>query len=278
MATGSGESKTTSKKLFYVRDSVVDVEEDFNHEFKGHRNLAVEELPSWCYQPGSERRSRRAISRALNAFLNTGQGGTVYLGITDDGRVKGIRLTQYQKDHVVTGMVDLMGRYNPPVARHRWKIKFVPVVTLREEIEAGKGADVREGLDEETRQRPHLLRTPDYCWCDKDALAQFNMGFVAPDYVIEITALPFDTSNPENDAALPGGAVLYPIHEDEEGHAYFRRQACIYAYTMQEIKELTVQQVREHYQPTVDSLREHLYTLRSQSQQQKWESPDQKLK
>ncbi|CAH1269551.1 Hypp4201 [Branchiostoma lanceolatum] len=275
MATGSGESKTRSKKLFYIRDSVVDVEEDFNHEFKGHRNLAVEELPSWCYQPGSERRSRRAISRALNAFLNTGKGGTVYLGITDDGRVKGIRLTQYQKDHVVTGMVDLMGRYNPPVARHRWKIKFVPVVTLRDEIEAGKAADVREGLDEDTRQRPHLLRTPDYCWCDKDALAQFNRVFVAPDYVVEITVLPFDASNSENKAAHPGGVVLYPIHEDEEGHAYFRRQACIYAYTMQEIKELTVQQVREHYQPTVDSLRERLYALRSQGLHQKYRSPDQ---
>ncbi|XP_078608093.1 schlafen-like protein 2 [Branchiostoma floridae x Branchiostoma japonicum] len=278
MATGSGESKTRSKKLFYIRDSVVEVEEDFNHEFKGHRNLAVEELPSWCYQPGSERRSRRAISRALNAFLNTGKGGTVYLGITDDGRVKGIRLTQYQMDHVVTGMVDLMGRYNPPVARHRWKIKFVPVVTLREEIEAGKGADVREGLDEATRQRPHLLRTPDYCWCDKDALAQFNMGFVAPDYVVEITVLPFDVSNPGDEAAHPGGVVLYPIHEDEEGHAYFRRQACIYAYTMQEIKELTVQQVREHYQPTVDSLRKRLYALRSQSLQQKCLSPNQMSK
>ena len=34
--------------------------------------------------------------RAINAFLNTGNGGTVYLGIVDDGVVKGIRLSQYQ--------------------------------------------------------------------------------------------------------------------------------------------------------------------------------------
>ena len=48
---------------FYVRDSVVPFEEDAFHEFKGHRNLAVEELPPWCYIPGTDRRSRRAASR-----------------------------------------------------------------------------------------------------------------------------------------------------------------------------------------------------------------------
>ena len=37
-----------------------------------------------------------SIFRAINAFLNTGKGGTVYLGIVDEGVVKGIRLSQYQ--------------------------------------------------------------------------------------------------------------------------------------------------------------------------------------
>ena len=34
--------------------------------------------------------------RNINGFLNTGKGGTVYLGIVDDGRVKGLHMTQYQ--------------------------------------------------------------------------------------------------------------------------------------------------------------------------------------
>lgn len=34
--------------------------------------------------------------RNINAFLNTGKGGTVYLGIVDDGKVKGLRMSQYQ--------------------------------------------------------------------------------------------------------------------------------------------------------------------------------------
>lgn len=36
------------------------------------------------------------IDRAINGFLNTGKGGTIYLGINDEGVVKGIRLSQYQ--------------------------------------------------------------------------------------------------------------------------------------------------------------------------------------
>lgn len=34
--------------------------------------------------------------RNINGFLNTGKGGTIYLGIVDDGRVKGLQMTQYQ--------------------------------------------------------------------------------------------------------------------------------------------------------------------------------------
>ena len=34
--------------------------------------------------------------RVLNGFLNTGKGGTAYLGIVDNGRVKGICMTQFQ--------------------------------------------------------------------------------------------------------------------------------------------------------------------------------------
>lgn len=34
--------------------------------------------------------------RNINGFLNTGKGGTIYLGIVDDGKVKGLHMTQYQ--------------------------------------------------------------------------------------------------------------------------------------------------------------------------------------
>ena len=35
-------------------------------------------------------------SRALNGFLNTGRGGTAYLGVLDDGTVKGLAMSVYQ--------------------------------------------------------------------------------------------------------------------------------------------------------------------------------------
>ena len=48
---------------FYVKDSIVPFEEDANHEFKGHRNLSAEEIPGWCIIPGTDRMSRKAVSR-----------------------------------------------------------------------------------------------------------------------------------------------------------------------------------------------------------------------
>ena len=53
----------SARGRYYVKDMVVSFEEDSQHEFKGHRNLAVEELPPWCFIPGTDRRSRRGASR-----------------------------------------------------------------------------------------------------------------------------------------------------------------------------------------------------------------------
>ena len=37
--------------------------------------------------------------RNLNAFLNSGEGGTVYLGVVDDGKIHGINMTRLQVPH-----------------------------------------------------------------------------------------------------------------------------------------------------------------------------------
>ena len=47
----------------YLLESVLPFGEDSRHEFKGHRCLAVEELPKWCFIPSTLRRSRKAVSR-----------------------------------------------------------------------------------------------------------------------------------------------------------------------------------------------------------------------
>lgn len=60
-----GDMAQSKPKLlqYYIRDSVVPFEEDMYHEFKGHRNLSVEELPPWTKETNKDRASRRAVSR-----------------------------------------------------------------------------------------------------------------------------------------------------------------------------------------------------------------------
>jgi hypothetical protein len=108
MSTPSARAKVVR---YYVRHSVVPFEEDVHHEFKGHRDLAVDEMPRGA--------CRHAVSRTLDSFLNTGGGATVYLGVTDNGTVHGLKMTRLQRDHVIDNLQDLFSRYTPPVLPHR---------------------------------------------------------------------------------------------------------------------------------------------------------------
>ena len=97
---------------YYKKDSIISVEENAKNEFTGSE-LAVKELPPWCYFWGTYQRTRRAASRAINRFLNSNRGGIVHLGVSDESCIIGLRLSQYQKDHVMASMIDLMSRYKP---------------------------------------------------------------------------------------------------------------------------------------------------------------------
>lgn len=129
------------EKKYYVMGEVLPFEEDSTHEFKGHCNICVEDLPPWAFIKGTMRRSRRAVSRTLNGFLNGSEGGTVYLGILDNGTIKGLQLTDHQvsllfirllfyfyffflqkKCHIRIALGDLMGRYQPKVPKMRYKV------------------------------------------------------------------------------------------------------------------------------------------------------------
>lgn len=48
---------------YYVRNEVLNIEEDQTHEFKGHRNISVYEIPPWCINADENIRTRNAISR-----------------------------------------------------------------------------------------------------------------------------------------------------------------------------------------------------------------------
>ena len=87
----------------YVRHSVFPLEEDKRTEFKAHRCLSARDLSDKAFSPGRDglykkwTYRRRAVSASLCGLLNTGQGGTLYLGVTDSGRVEGLHMTIYQK-------------------------------------------------------------------------------------------------------------------------------------------------------------------------------------
>ncbi|XP_068722727.1 uncharacterized protein [Montipora capricornis] len=255
------------KQPFYFLDSVIPYDEDKTHEFKGHRNIVVEDLPPWCYIPGTEKRSRKAVSRNINAFLNTGKGGTIYLGVVDDGKVKGLRLTKYQKDHVKVAVKDALSRYTPKVPEECYKVEFVPVVEYTEtddvELHPQQQDDMDDIFDEtdSNRMRPHLLRTPHYCWCDKEAVDTFRKGCAAPLYVVEITVFSWKKQNftREKDHAH---IQLHPVYEDEEGNCYFRRQASIDKYSLQDVVDLTKQEVHQHFKPLFLSIKEEMMVMK----------------
>ena len=89
----------------------------------------------------------------------------MYLGVSDEGRIIGLRLSQYQRDHVMASMIDLMSRYKP-----RIDLQFVPVVDKDKSFVCSK---LLENID---RFKSHLLRTYKNCWCDKSAIEQFLHG------------------------------------------------------------------------------------------------------
>ncbi|KAG8237467.1 hypothetical protein J437_LFUL015686 [Ladona fulva] len=120
---------------YYVKGSVMEVEEDRTHEFKGHRNIAVEEIPPWCVDiKDKNRKTRSAISRNICGFINSELGGTIYLGVLDNGEIEGIPLTLYQQDHVKLSLSNTLQRFRPPFPKHLYSINFVPCLDKKDII------------------------------------------------------------------------------------------------------------------------------------------------
>ena len=65
----------------------------------------------------------RAWLRALCGFLNTGEGGRVYMGVLDSGVVVGLEMTSSLLQHLQQGTHDMMSRYSPPVSRERYTVR-----------------------------------------------------------------------------------------------------------------------------------------------------------
>lgn len=111
------------------------------------------------------------VNRNLCGFLNTGAGGIVYIGIDDEGKVLGVSLTPFQKDHVLLSVQDTFSRFEPPVDSTMYEVRFIPVIRSEDE----KTNFTSPVMDSSIRKTPHAMRTSRYCWCDDEAKARFDV-------------------------------------------------------------------------------------------------------
>ncbi len=266
------------KKNYYIQDQIVQIREDHCNEFKGHKNISADNLPPHTKKKktkyGSETTSRRAISRTLNSFLNTGNGGTVYLGILDNGKVNGITLTEYQKEHIELGLIDLFGRYKPPVKRHRYTVKFVQIYKDEKEAEEceKKNAENKNITELESNdytpytgpKTEHDLRSSKHCWCDKDAISSSNTGNEITSYIVEIKIYKWDHDGilDKNDG-IGEYVNIHPIYEDEEGNSYFRREVSQISYNICDLERLARYETEKRCKDIIYNLEEDIKRLES---------------
>ncbi|CAL1528057.1 unnamed protein product [Lymnaea stagnalis] len=255
----------TKIKPYYVKYEIIPYEEDMCHEFKGHKNLCKEELPRFSTDSGVKKGSRKPVSRNLCGFLNTGLGGTVYCGVVDNGAIMGLKLTQYQKDHVVGALDDLMARYKPKVPADRYCVKFLPVLgpTVKEEDRDEMAMlSMTEIVDSDDRKRPHKFRNPDYCWCDIDSKARCENGIILSDYVIEFRIKPWDYDDTSK-KGLGQLVNMLPIHADEEGKVYFRHQASLMKYSITTIPNAAYFATRTRCNDIIEQLKNEISLVKS---------------
>lgn len=241
---------------YYIRDEIMPFDEDQRHEFKGHRSLAYDEQSQrtryrLAMNNSTVKRTRKPVSVALNAFLNSRVGGTIFLGIIDTGAIKGLLLTASQRDHFRGQIEDLFSRYRPPVPSNRFKITFVPVIEgddIEAEIEGLEATecDISGDIDSSKKpQRPHKFRIPQYCWCDKEAVGLLDRGKIPNQFVIEIEIFPWKC---EGLASPP----IAPVYEDEVGRVFFRTNASNFCPLVSEILEDAKHQVDTFFLKRLD--------------------------
>jgi hypothetical protein len=172
--------------MFYIVGSEVSAREDRQTEFKGHKNVSSKDIPPWLTQ-SSKRRTQSPISRAICGFLNTGEGGIVYIGVSDNGRVMGITYTCEEADHLRKSISNALSRFSPPVESNLWEARFIPALpcTSTPEVELEKHRQLEsralEALEEYHGGDSHSnlgqhriprLVADDYkfCWCEKNAM------------------------------------------------------------------------------------------------------------
>eukprot|EP00727_Mastigamoeba_balamuthi_P001914 m51a1_g1172 putative nb-arc domain containing protein (661) ;mRNA; r:375694-377922 len=104
----------------YVRGSLLEVEEDSQHEFKSCVNA----------QDPTQKIVTLTV-KYVNAFLNT-NGGCILHGVDDSGRVAGLALDRKQRDHLRLRIDNALTNFKPQVDPDLVDVRFVPVFESEE--------------------------------------------------------------------------------------------------------------------------------------------------
>ncbi|XP_063608247.1 uncharacterized protein LOC134782626 [Penaeus indicus] len=261
---------------YYVLGQQINIEEDLCHEFKGHRSISIHDLHNLCLNTdGTTDRSRNAVSIPVCAMLNSSHGGTIYLGVADDGQVKGMGLTRYQRDHVEASLKWTLSKYTPPVSESRYCVKFVPVASSKNTQKSFKFQE--EIVDEERRGQPHHVAQPNYCWCDMDASALRALGRLPMLFVVEVHIRPWDphchASSVEKNPLYGDAPPLPPLHLTEAGGMYVRQSCRQSRLCLEDVRRLEVHRVKEHYALKAMALEERYLALRDLALQHGVEVP-----
>ncbi|CAL8372960.1 unnamed protein product [Boreogadus saida] len=68
------------------------------------------------------------LRRYACAFLNSGGGGTLLVGVDDEGVVRGLQLSHRQEDQVRLLVDSVLRGFRPPLLPHKYSLRFIPVV------------------------------------------------------------------------------------------------------------------------------------------------------
>lgn len=105
----------------YKLDQVIKfIKEDAEHEFKEIKGS------------NAVRAIKSNVGEYITSFLNS-NGGTIYYGISDDKRVKGINLNYNEKDEIKRGVFDAVGAITPNISPDNINLDFRDVYNIKSE-------------------------------------------------------------------------------------------------------------------------------------------------
>lgn len=112
--TGGAASAAPPGKRFYIRAMLVDLRSDETHEVRPVASM--------------KQASARTLANVACSFLNTWKPCSIYYGISADGYVRGVILSQEDRDALRRGIDFMVGNLRPHLTSTSFGVEFVPVL------------------------------------------------------------------------------------------------------------------------------------------------------